>query len=68
MDEEITGDQIQAYLTNKLSILKHAHRSASEADEAALNEARKRDLAEWESLDDASKNYLLNYLKPTPPD
>ena len=67
MNDEITGDQIQAYLTNKLSILKYAERDARRADEAALEEARKRDLAEWESLDEASRKYLVDFLRTTPP-
>lgn len=63
MDDEVTGDQIQAYLTGKLSMLKYADHYAREADEVARQEARIRGQAEWDALDADSKEYLLHFLK-----
>ena len=59
---EITGDQIQACLTGKLSILKYADRCAKEADSRARVAGHERDLAEWEALDQDSKQFLIDYL------
>ena len=36
MDDEITGDQIQAYLTHKLSILKYANSDARMAGKGTI--------------------------------
>jgi hypothetical protein len=62
MQDQVTGDQIEAFFRARLKILSVGDRYDRAADEDARIEQRARDKAEWESLDEDSKAYLQNYL------
>ena len=60
--DDITGDQIEAYLKKKLRIVGAVDEAARTADKVAWREERERDRVEWDSLDESSKGFLKSYL------
>jgi|GEM_PF-4493984 len=62
MEDQITGDQIEDYLTSRLSPLRYMDHYTILDAMAARRETRARDKAEWDAMDDESKAFLLHQL------
>jgi hypothetical protein len=62
MDDQITGDQIEAFFRSRLKMLSHMDNSAIYDATVARRQARIRDKAEWEALDEECKLFLRDHL------
>jgi hypothetical protein len=62
MEGQIVVDQINDFLVDRFKMLSHMYDCAFYTAMDARREARARDMAEWDALDEESKTFLLDYL------